>query len=100
MIIDLKSAQKVPFKLDGRIMYSSEKIQMVHLNLKPGEKIELHSNPFDVVFYVLEGEGIVYVDENNFNIEKNQALPIKSGQMRGCYNTSKHDFSILVTKIY
>jgi len=47
-------AERVPFNLDGRKMYTSEKMELVHLVLKSGEEVALHSNPFDAVLNSLD----------------------------------------------
>jgi len=42
-------------------MYDDEKAQVIHIVLKPGERLRRHVTPVDVVFYVLEGEGVVEI---------------------------------------
>ena len=100
MIIDINSAKKVPFDLDGRIMFTSEKTELIHLSLMPGEKLNLHSNPFDVVFYVLEGEGVLTDDEEIIMLSKDQTYDVAAGIMRGWENVSNEVLRLLVVKIF
>ncbi len=99
MLIDLNTAEKVAFDLDGRIMFDSEKTQIIHLTLQPGEEIAAHSNPFDVVFYILEGEAIVSLEEESIIMNENQSFHIKADLKRGCKNASNEILRFLVTKI-
>ncbi len=98
MITDLKTAEKVPFKLDGRIMFQSERTELIHLTLQAGEELPVHTNPFDVVFYVIEGKGILTVEENSFEMKQDQSYDVKEGIMRGWKNTGENKLRILVVK--
>ena len=40
-------------------------IGIINLVLKPGEQVPSHKTPVDVLFQVIEGEGIVTVGEEN-----------------------------------
>ena len=100
MIIDINTAEKVPFKVDGRIMFNSEKVQMIHLALMPGEEVEPHTNPFDVVFYVLEGEGVVSIEGETVIINQDQTIDIAEGLARGVKNISDQILRLLVVKIF
>ncbi len=48
-----------PHGVDARMLYDIEKIQIVHVTLKPGERLKRHVTFTDVLFYVLEGCGVV-----------------------------------------
>ena len=95
----LSTAEKVPFNLDGRKMYIGLNVELVHLNLKPGEVLEKHSNPFDVVFYILEGSGIVETDDQSINVEPDMSIEIEREINRGISNTSDGELRVLVVKI-
>ena len=100
MIIDLNTAEKVPFDIDGRIMYSSDKTQLIHLTLMPGDEVVPHSNPFDVVFYVLEGEGIVSIANETAMLNENQTIDVAKDIMRGWKNVSDEILRLLVVKVF
>jgi len=44
-----------PHGVDARKIYDSEKAQVIHITLRPGERLKPHIAPVDVIFYVLEG---------------------------------------------
>jgi len=99
-LITLESAEKVPFNLDGHIMFTSEKVELIHLNLNPNEEVAQHSNPFDVIFYILEGEGIINVDDEYIPVKANNCIFIEKDKQRGMTNTGSSNLKVLVFKIF
>ncbi len=97
-ITKLEDAPQVPFKLDGRILFSSEKLELIHLTLQPGEKMEPHSQPFDVVFYVLSGNAILGLEEQSIDGVPGTCIFIPAGMQRGWKNTGNGEFRVLVIK--
>ena len=99
-ITTIENAKKVPFTLNGRIMFRSENAELVHLSMKSGEQIPPHSNPFDVVFYVLEGSGKISVELEQKDVSKDNVLYVKAGLQRGINNTGKDLLRVLVVKLF
>lgn len=99
-ITNLENAEKVPFKLDGRVMFTGPDIELIHLTLKPGAKLELHSNPFDVVFFVLAGSGKLNIESEACALKANDTIEVKKGVMRAWENDSTADLKILVVKMF
>ncbi len=95
-----ESAEPVPFNLEGRKMFSNDKVELVHLTIKPDEEIALHVNPFDVIFYILEGNGTVLYDETSSSIKAETSVFIEKGRQRGIRNDSKNLLRFLVFKIF
>jgi mannose-6-phosphate isomerase-like protein (cupin superfamily) len=95
----LTTAEKVPFNIDGRKMYVGKSVEVIHLSLKPGEALEKHTNPFDVVFYIIQGEGIVETDAQSATVEPDMCIEIPNGIQRGVKNTSESVLRMLVVKI-
>jgi quercetin dioxygenase-like cupin family protein len=91
-------APKVPFDLDGKIMYASDKLEIVNLTLKPGERISKHSQPFDVVFYVLSGDAILETDTENIEVKENTSIFVPAGMQRSWNNNGLKKFKVLVIK--
>jgi mannose-6-phosphate isomerase-like protein (cupin superfamily) len=52
-----------PHKVDVRQMYNAPSAQIMHILLKPGEKLIPHKTPIDVAFHVLEGNPTIHVGE-------------------------------------
>ena len=98
-VTELKSASKVPFNLDGRILFSQENVEIIHLTLQPGEEIDIHKNPVDVLFWVLNGVATLTVEEKEFVFGKNNLIEVGSKENRGWKNKGNEIFEILVVKL-
>ncbi len=81
--VTLSNAPGIPLNLDRRIIFTSQKVEVVHLTLNPGEEISLHSNPFNVVFYLLQGELVLKVDEDAVTLSPYYAASVQANQNRG-----------------
>ncbi|NVO09855.1 MAG: cupin domain-containing protein [Bacteroidales bacterium] len=96
----LETAEKVPFNLDGRKMYTNSKVELIHLTLKPNEEIGLHANPFDVIFFILEGEGEIFFENEKVKVLSNTSIYVERDKQRGMRNSGQNTFRILVTKVF
>ena len=88
-----------PHGVDVRKLFESDRIQVAHVTLKPGEQLKRHTTPVDVLFYVLEGTGVVEIGE-----EKKEAGPdalIDSpAKIPHCwYNQSKGTLRFFILKL-
>lgn len=99
MKTNLKDAPIISPLLDARLMYSGDKVDLVHLTLKKGESITKHNNPIDVVFFVKEGNGKLTLDNEIMEITANDCIPIKTGIQRSLENITESDLKVLVFKI-
>ena len=61
--IDNAEVVKNPHGVKAQKLYTSEHASIMQITLKPGEKLRKHIPPVDVVFYVLEGKGIVEIGD-------------------------------------
>lgn len=95
----LETADRLPVAVDGRRMYSSARYEMVHLALQPGEGMEPHAMPFDVVFFVIEGSGSLLVGEDEITVTENTAVHVEKGATRRWRNAQNKTLRILVNKI-
>jgi len=99
MIRNLENSPKVPFDLDAFILHSEKPVELVLLLLKPGENLEKHKNPFDVIFFVNEGEGVLVVENEQYSLKKNDVLKVTSDQSRAWENSTEKDLRLLVIKL-
>jgi mannose-6-phosphate isomerase-like protein (cupin superfamily) len=98
-IMSFSSAPGVPFNLDGRILFSSGNYELVHLTLQTGETMEKHTQPFDIVFFVVEGRGSLVVGEESAEIDELTAVYVHSGVPRAWTNSGNRPLKILVNKL-
>lgn len=85
--------------MEAFTLHSEVKLEIVHLLLKPNEELEAHKNPFDVIFYVVEGTGLLSVENDNRELKTNDTIKITSDKNRAWKNTGDHDLRILVIKL-
>jgi quercetin dioxygenase-like cupin family protein len=97
-IVELNDAEKVPIHIDARKMCVRGDIELIHLNFAPGETLEKHANPFDVIFYVLEGTGELEVEREKKQIEPDTSIEVPANVMRGWKNTGTGNLRVLVIK--
>lgn len=98
-ITHLQSAPKVQVPFDARIMHSDGPLEVIHILLQPGEGVPPHDNPFDVIFYVLEGQGELTIGDQNKQVAADSLIAIPSGTLRGWKNVSTAPTRLLVVKL-
>ena len=67
-VVEVKNVQSKPnpHGVDARSLSDTDNAQVSHITLQPGQSLKKHITPVDVVFYVLQGQGIVEIgDEQN-----------------------------------
>ncbi len=87
-----------PHGVEAKKIHENAYIQIVHLLLKPGESLKKHTTPVDVIFYVLEGEGIVEIGNEKQTVIKDMLIDSPKNIPHCLYNESSGDFRILVIK--
>ncbi|MBM3403346.1 MAG: cupin domain-containing protein [Bacteroidetes bacterium] len=98
-VIHIDSAIRTSTLFDARQMFSSERCEVIHLLLLPGEKMELHVQPFDVVFFILEGSGTLHLESEASVFSENTCISIKAGVMRAWKNHTSSPLRLLVIKL-
>lgn len=98
-VTQLKDGELIPINIAAHKLFGSERNELIHLCFKPGEVLEKHKNPFDVIFYVLEGTGTLEVDDQAFSVGADTVIDVSAPQMRGWTNTGTTDLRILVIKV-
>jgi quercetin dioxygenase-like cupin family protein len=81
------------------MLFSSGNFELVRIQLKPGEAIDPHRMPMEVLFLVLEGEGNLITENNPVRGEAGDLLGIPAGKIRGWRNDGGSDLVILVMKL-
>ena len=90
---------KNPHGIDARKHYGNENVQVVHILSKAGECLRKHPSPVDLLFYVLEGEGIVEIGNEKLTVSKDMLIESPKNISHCLYNESTSDFRVLVVKI-
>ncbi len=98
-IYNTENAIKLPIPLDAWKLISTEQAEVIVLKLKAGEKLESHKNNVNVMFYVLEGRGILEIDEEKLFMNKGDIILVKKEKQRGWENNSGSGLQLLVIKL-
>jgi quercetin dioxygenase-like cupin family protein len=95
----LKDGEQVPINIGAHKLFAAPKAEVIHLRFKPGEVLEKHTNPFDVVFYVLEGTGTLAVNDEIFAAGPDTLIEVSAPELRGWTNAGSTDLRVLVIKL-
>lgn len=87
-----------PHKVAVKKLISYKDATIVHIELKPGEKLKKHITPVDVCFYGLEGTGIVEIGDKTQEITKDQLIFSPAKIVHRLRNESNENFRFLVIK--
>jgi len=88
-----------PHGVDVRKLYDTEHAQVMHITLKPGEKLKKHVTPVDVIFYVLEGRGVVEIGDERREVERDALIDSPKNIPHCWYNESDEVLRFLVIKV-
>jgi quercetin dioxygenase-like cupin family protein len=98
-VTKLKDAERVPIQIDARKLCVRPDVELIHLDFAPGESLEKHANPFDVIFFVLEGSGELEIEDEKQQIGKDSTIEVAADLMRGWKNNGAGNLRILVIKV-
>jgi quercetin dioxygenase-like cupin family protein len=88
-----------PHGVDVRKIYNKENIQVVHVTLRPGEKLKKHTTPVDVLFYALEGRGFVEIGDEKKEIGPDTLIESPANIPHCWYNEGADLVRFLIIKL-
>jgi quercetin dioxygenase-like cupin family protein len=99
-VVEVKDVQSKPnpHGVDARNLSDKDSAQVAHITLQPGESLKKHITPVDVVFYVLEGQGIVEIGEERKEVGADTLIESPAKIPHRWINESKGLVRILVIK--
>lgn len=80
------------------LRFKNEEIELVELCFEENEEIPMHKNPLKVVFYVIEGEGVLKIGDSINNLSAGDIIEIHPDEDRSWKNPHKENLKVLVTK--
>jgi quercetin dioxygenase-like cupin family protein len=86
-------------KIEARRIYSSENVNAVQINLKPGAVVETHTTEEDVFFLALKGSSEIQIAGERTVISEGQSVECRGGIEKGLINTSGDIFKVLIVKM-
>ncbi|MDK2977599.1 MAG: hypothetical protein PWP52_313 [Bacteroidales bacterium] len=92
-------ARENPHGVDARGLYDSKHAMVTHMYIKPGEQLKKHITPVDVIFYVLEGTGIIEIGDEKKEVSKDTLIDSPAKIPHCWYNESDRVLRVLVIKV-
>ena len=68
---------------------------LAHSTIKPGKKSNPHKMKTSEVYFVLEGKGILYIDNEPVDIEKYQSIFVPPFSLQYLENTENEELKVL-----
>ncbi|HEB31537.1 MAG TPA: cupin domain-containing protein [Spirochaetes bacterium] len=84
--------------VDARNLYNTDEAMITVITLNPGQSLKRHVTPVDVVFYVLEGTGIVEIGDEKMEITKDTLVESPKDIVHCWYNESSKSLRFMVVK--
>ena len=99
-VIEMKSSPEKPnpHNVSVRMLYDTDHAQAVHIELKPGESLKKHITPTNVFFYILEGNGVVEIGDEQQEVSKDTLIESPAKIPHRLLNPGEGIFRVLVVK--
>ncbi len=88
-----------PHKVSVRMVYDHDHGQAVVISLKKGEGLKKHVTPVDVMFYILEGTGMVEIGDEVKEVGRDTVIESPARIPHRLFNESSPEFRFLVMKM-
>nr|WP_300607542.1 cupin domain-containing protein [Methanohalophilus sp.] len=100
-VTEIKSAEikPNPHGVDVRNLYDLEHGQIVHISLNPDQELLKHVTPVDAAVYILEGEAVVKVGDEEKTVGQDSLVEFPKGIPHSVRNSSKTTLRFLVIKM-
>ncbi len=99
-IIDPKKYPKLKnVSIEAKKIYNKEFGEIVHITLKPKEKIPLHSVGVDVVFYIIDSGLTFITPRKKEKLTADKFIFSKKGNYHGIENNTRKNCRFIVIKL-
>ena len=88
-----------PHQVSVRMVYDHDHGQAVVISLKKGEGLKKHVTPVDVMFYILEGTGMVEIGDEVKEVGRDTVIESPARIPHRLFNESSPEFRFLVMKM-
>ncbi len=88
-----------PHHVDARKLCEIPHAVVVMITLQPGESLKRHITPVDVIFYVLEGTGMVEIGDEKASVGKDTLVESPARIPHRWSNEGTSAFRVLVIKV-
>jgi len=96
----LKNAKSI-FESDGILgkqLFQSEIVEIVHLQIQEKRRIEKHTLPISIIFYIIQGKGILETDSKSIEMKTGDLIKCPPDIQRSWINREPEVLEILGIK--
>lgn len=79
-------------------LHKNEDVQIMNLELSPGDEVPAHSVPVNVFFYVVSGKGTISIGGETAVVEEDDIIPCPEETEMALYADQGEDFSVINVK--
>ncbi len=99
-IIDALQAPEAPnpHNVSARVVHKTEHVQVSLITLQPGEALRRHVTPVDAFFYILRGEGVVEIGDEQQMVSSDMLIHSPADIPHRLLNEGDKVFQFLVIK--
>lgn len=98
--VDTGSTTKLSLPQDAWMIYKFENHEVIRLDLEPGESIDNHTNDWRIIFYLIQGDGVLNIQGRDHQVTTNQFIAVEPGVERYWTNTGENTLKLLVNKTW
>ena len=77
------NVEPLPTPFPAKRLLHSSRADLVHLHLPAGDAITPHGNDVDVIFHVLQGDGLLTLDAETEQLNAGDSVFIEKNALRG-----------------
>ncbi len=92
------TAKKLPLVQDAWLLFNFDQLEVIRLNLAPGDSMENHINEWRIIFFVLRGAGSLNVEGKLYELGQEQSIAVEAGKERFWSNSGDQTLELLVIK--
>ncbi len=93
------NSERVNVPFDAWKLAGDRRFELLSILLKPGERIPVHKNEKDILFYVTAGEGQLLIEDEKLLLQQDNCILVDKNLDREWENCSASNFKVLVFKL-
>ena len=82
----------------GKTLLAGE-VKIVLTRVAPGGRFDLHRDDYAHLFYFLSGQGIVWVDDQQYSVTPGLVVRVSAGDLHAYENTGEQDLTLISANI-
>lgn len=81
--------------IEQSVLGYSYDMMMAHYTIQPGEESSYHNHPHEQLGFVLSGEGVQIVDDEEYPLEAGMCYRLESGEMHSMVATGDEPLEVI-----